>query len=93
MMENNRVSPIEIGKEEFKKIGYQLIDTIAHFIDTIEEKRVTTGESPKQLQKIIGTSLLPENGTSAEKLLSNAAELLFNHSLLNCHPKFLGYMT
>ena len=93
MMENNRVSPIEIGKEEFKKIGYQLIDTIAHFIDTIEEKRVTTGESPKQLQKIIGTSLLPENGTSAEKLLSNAAELLFNHSLLNSHPKFLGYIT
>ena len=92
-MTNNRETPIEISKEEFKKIGYQLIDTISDFIDTIEEKPVTTGESPKQLQKIIGTSSLPENGAPVEELLSKTSELLLNHSLLNGHPKFLGYIT
>ncbi len=54
MMENNRVSPVEIRKEEFKKIGYQLIDRISDFIDALKEKPVTPGESPKKLQKIIG---------------------------------------
>jgi aromatic-L-amino-acid/L-tryptophan decarboxylase len=92
-MTNNRESPIEIDKEDFKKIGYQLIDTIADFISTIKEKPVTTGESPKQLQRILGTSPLPENGTPVEGLLAKTAELLFNHSLLNGHPKFLGYIT
>lgn len=92
-MTNKRQSPIEIGKQEFKKIGYQLIDTIADFFDTIQEKPVTTLQSFKQLQQILGTSDLPENGTSAEELLSKTSELLLNHSLLNGHPKFLGYIT
>jgi len=92
-MENNRVSPIEINKEEFRKIGYQLIDSISNFLDTIKARPVTPGESPTQLQKIIGTSSLPENGTSAETLFSKTCGLLFNHSLLNGHPKFLGYIT
>jgi aromatic-L-amino-acid/L-tryptophan decarboxylase len=92
-MKNKRETPIEISKVEFKKIGYQLIDAIAEFINTIEEKPVTTGESPKQLQPIIGTASLPENGTDTEALLSKTTDLLFNHSLLNGHPKFLGYIT
>jgi glutamate/tyrosine decarboxylase-like PLP-dependent enzyme len=92
-MTNNRVSPIEISKEEFKKIGYQLIDSISYFIDTIKENPVTTGETPKQLQKIIGTAPLPESGSSVQELILHASELLFNHSLLNGHPKFLGYIT
>src|SRR5829696_2007057 len=92
-MTKNRKTPIEISKQEFRKIGYDLIDTISNFIATIEKKPVTSGESPKQLQKIIGTSSVPENGTSAKDLLSKACDLLFNHSLLNGHPKFLGYIT
>jgi aromatic-L-amino-acid/L-tryptophan decarboxylase len=92
-MLKDRETPIEMGKEEFRKIGYQLIDAISNFIDTIREKQVTTGESSKQLQPLIGASSIPEKGTSPEELLSKAGELLFNHSLLNGHPKFLGYIT
>ncbi|MEP7144805.1 MAG: pyridoxal-dependent decarboxylase [Ferruginibacter sp.] len=92
-MIKNRETPIEINGSEFKKIGYQLIDSIANFIDSIREKQVTKGESPEQLQKIIGTSSLPENGVPAGEILSKTADLLLNHSLLNGHPKFLGYIT
>lgn len=89
----NRQTPIEISAAEFKKIGYRLVDAISSFIDTIEEKKVTKGESPKQLQNILGTSSLPENGSSAEEILLKATDLLLNHSLFNGHPKFLGYIT
>ncbi len=92
-MKNNRETPIDIGSEEFRKIGYQLIDAISEFIKTISERPVTRGESPAQLQKILGSSALPEDGTPAEDLLSEASELLFSHSLLNGHPKFMGYIT
>src|SRR5665648_520355 len=92
-MNSNRETPIEIGKEEFKKIGYKLIDKIANFIDTIDKKPVTNGESPLQLQKILGNSPLPEKGAPAEEILTKTSELLINHSLLNGHPKFLGYIT
>lgn len=92
-MENNRSTPIEISKEEFKKIGCQLIDQIADFMDTIEKRPVTTGESSMQLQSILENSSLPKKGTSPEELLSKTSRLLFNHSLLNGHPKFMGYIT
>lgn len=89
----NRETPIEISKEEFTKIGHQLVDMIANFIDTIPQKRVTTGEYPEQLQRILGTSSIPENGSSPGEIIFKAADLLLNHSLLNGHPKFLGYIT
>ena len=68
-MANKRETSIEISKYEFKKIGCHLLDTISNFIDSIEQKRVTTGESPKQLQQILGTSSIPENGSSAEEIV------------------------
>ncbi|HEY4323029.1 MAG TPA: aspartate aminotransferase family protein [Mucilaginibacter sp.] len=92
-MPANRVTPIEMGKEEFRNIGYELVDRIANFINTIEDKPVTTGESSKQLQQLTGNEGLPENGIAAEKILSRATDLLFDHSLLNGHPKFSGYIT
>ena len=90
---NHRKSAIEINKADFKKLGYGLIDTIAEFYETIEEKPVTTGETPKQIQTVLGNASLPENGTSVSELFSKTTDLLFNHSLFNGHPKFFGYIT
>jgi len=89
----HRETPIEINKNDFKKIAYQLIDDMADFIDTINEKPVTKGESPLELQEILGNSALPEKGTSAASLLVKTSELLTDHSLFNSHPKFMGYIT
>jgi len=92
-MINDRETPLALHKEEFRKIGYQLIDAISDFTDSINKKPVTTGESPKEIQKIVGDTSLPEQGTSAAEIVFRASDLLFNHSLLNGHPKFLGYIT
>ncbi len=89
----DRHTPIEMPGAEFRKIGYQLVDSLADFIETIKDRPVTSGESPAQLQAIIGDAPLPETGQPAEALLMNTAELLFNHSLFNGHPKFMGYIT
>jgi glutamate/tyrosine decarboxylase-like PLP-dependent enzyme len=92
-MPKTRKTPIEISKEDFQKIGYQLIDQIADFLDTIDQKQVTPGESPKQLQKMIGEGSLPVDGILPEKIMSETTELLINHSLFNGHPKFMGFIT
>jgi aromatic-L-amino-acid decarboxylase len=92
-MKNNRQAPIEISKDDFKKIGYQLIDLIAGFISTIDQRPVTTGETAEQLQLLLGSSGMPEEGKTAKEILDKAAGLLLNHSLLNGHPRFFGYIT
>ena len=91
-MAKNRKTPIEIEREEFRKIGYQLIDTISDFIDTIDKKPVTTGESPGQIQTVLGNSHCL-NRCFCIELFSRATDLLLNHSLFTGHPKFLGYIT
>ncbi len=92
-MASSRETPIEISKEEFQEIGNQLIESISNFLETIKEKPVTYGATSDQLRDILGDLSLPENGTSAAELLPKTADLLFNHSLFNGHPKFLGYIT
>lgn len=90
---NDRPTPIDISRDEFRRIGFQLIERISEFLETIAERPVTAGETPSQLQQIIGSGSLPVQGVSADSLLSNATELLFSHSLLNGHPRFSGYIT
>lgn len=92
-MEHHRETPIEMNHKEFQEIGHQLIDSIAHFIGQIREKPVTPAERPEQLLQVLGDLSLPEQGSPASEILSKAADLLFDHSLLNGHPRFLGYIT
>jgi glutamate/tyrosine decarboxylase-like PLP-dependent enzyme len=88
-----RNTPIEIDKSTFQKIGYELIDKVAHFMNTIDEKPVTTNKSNKEIASLIGTTSLPKKGTSPDKLLAKTTDILMENSLLNGHPKFMGYIT
>lgn len=92
-MESNRTSPFELTTEEFKALGNNLIESISNFNETISEKPITTGQSPKALQKKLGMQSFPEHGMPASQLLNKASDLLYNHSLFNGHPKFMGYIT
>ncbi len=85
--------PLSISKDQFKKVGHELVDRIAEFHESIDGRPVTAGESSLQLQDILGQSPLPENGKPVDEIIKRATELLFNHSLLNGHPKFFGYIT
>ena len=89
----DRESPIEIHGEEFRKLGHQLVDQIAEFLDGLPQRPVTTGESPQEIRKLLGSDALPESGSSPAELINETADLLFDHSLLNGHPRFWGYIT
>ncbi|MEP3210493.1 MAG: aminotransferase class V-fold PLP-dependent enzyme [Maribacter sp.] len=92
-MTKNRTSPLEIGTQKFKENGYNLIDSIAAFNASIASRPVTTAESPEQIRSLITERELPENGTPVSDLISKTTAQLFDHSLFNGHPKFMGYIT
>jgi glutamate/tyrosine decarboxylase-like PLP-dependent enzyme len=89
----NRVAPLEMSGDEFRELGHQLVDEIAAFLDSMRERPVTTGESPKTIRDLLGKRPMPERGTPAQGLIEETARLLFDHSLFNGHPRYLGYIT
>jgi aromatic-L-amino-acid/L-tryptophan decarboxylase len=79
---------------EFRATGYQLVDRIAEFLDSIATRPVNPVESPAAVREALGAHRqLPQEGEEAHVLLQRAADLLFDHSLFNGHPRFWGYIT
>src|SRR5690606_26229529 len=91
---DKRKVPLEIEAETFRRIGYQMIDRIALFLENIRERPVTPAANADQIRaRLKAETRLPEQGQSPETLLAKAADLLFHFSLLNGHPRFWGYVT
>ena len=88
-----RVSPLELAPAEFRRLGHELVDQIGDFLESLRGRPLTSGETPAEIRALLGRSSLPERGTRADALLPDAARLLFDHSLFNGHPRFMGYIT
>jgi len=89
-----RVAPLAMAPDEFRRLGHALVDSVAAFLDTLPGRPVATGESPGAIRALLDADRsLPAEGADAGELLRSAAELLFDHSLFNGHPRFFGYIT
>jgi glutamate/tyrosine decarboxylase-like PLP-dependent enzyme len=88
-----RRAPIEIEADRFRSLGHELVDRIAEWLATMPSGPVTSGESPAEIRAALGPDELPEEGGDPERLLDEAARLLFEHSLFNGHPRFFGFIT
>ena len=88
-----RNAPLEMRPEEFRALGYRLVGQVAEFLGSLPRRRVSPGESPRQIRAVLGDSPLPERGTAPELLLEEAVGLLMEHSLFNGHPRFMGFIT
>jgi aromatic-L-amino-acid/L-tryptophan decarboxylase len=89
-----RVAPLDMTSDQFRSLGHDLVDRIAEFLESIRTHPVTRAESPEEVRTTLGANrVLPEEGQAPESLLRDTAALLFEHSLLNGHPRFYGYIT
>lgn len=88
-----RAAPLAMSPNEFRRAGHDLIEQIAVFLEALPHKKITRGEKPKEIRALLGDNSLPQRGVSAEHLFEIVPKLLFEHSLFNGHPRFMGYVT
>jgi len=89
-----RAAPLAMSSEAFRGLATQLIDRIADFLDSLPQRPVTRAESPAVVRQALEAErALPKQGADPAQLLHHAADLLFDHSLFNGHPRFWGYIT
>jgi aromatic-L-amino-acid decarboxylase len=68
------------------------VDRIADFLGTLSARPVAPSLAPAEIRKRLGGAGAPEEGQPVGRLLSEAADLLFDNSLFSGHPRFLGYI-
>src|SRR5688500_6393750 len=79
-----RQAPLSMSPEEFRRLGRELVDSVADFLDSLPARRVTTGQPPGAIRAALDAGRpLPAAGMDAGALLRSAAELLYDHSLFN----------
>src|SRR5690349_6606438 len=89
-----RHAPLRMSREEFRDVGHRLIDDLADRLTSIAEGPVTHDETLADVRRVLRADApIPEDGTAAAALLTDATSLLFQHSLFNGHPRFFGYIT
>ena len=91
---DSRDVPLAMDAATFKSLGHALVDQLAELIASVPSRPVTRDESPSELRRALGLDgALPELGADPGPMLEETARLLFDHSLFNGHPRFLGYIT
>jgi glutamate/tyrosine decarboxylase-like PLP-dependent enzyme len=91
---SRRRAPLAIDAETFRTLGHDLVDRLADLIATVPSRRVTPDETPSQLRQAFALDApLPESGSNPAALLEQLPQQLFEHSLINAHPRFFGYIT
>src|SRR5512143_3562339 len=88
-----RQSPAELSPDDFRAIGHELVDRIAEFLGSINDRPVAPDTTPRAIRDRLRVTTAPVSGADPRQVLSEAADLLFDSSTLNGHPRFFGYIT
>jgi aromatic-L-amino-acid decarboxylase len=88
-----RRSALDTPADEFRALGHALVDRIADFYDSFGDRPLTRVREPGEVRELLGTEALPESGADPRELFDRLATLLFEQSLHNGHPRFMGYIT
>jgi aromatic-L-amino-acid/L-tryptophan decarboxylase len=92
--DGERVAALAMEPAEFRRAGHALVDALAALLESVPARPVTPTETPDEVRALLDSRRrLPEQGADAGALLARTAQLLFDHSLFNGHPRFFGYIT
>ena len=85
---------VDLSEEDFRRLGYRLVDRIAEHLASLPSKHVTAAVSSADVQRRLPEGgRLPDAGADPDELLDDVATQLFDQSLFNGHPRFFGYIT
>src|SRR3989454_1876466 len=90
--ESNGLSPTtgDMGKEEFRRFGHELIDWISDYFDHLEDLPVLAQIEPGDLKAQLPSSP-PEQGEPMEQIIADVDRLIVPALTHWSHPSFFAY--
>src|SRR3954464_14134806 len=85
-------APWEWPAEEIKRVGYRVIDLIAHHLTTLPNRPVFQPFDSKLANEYLGSTEPPVAGSSADAILDTFAAEIEPYPFGNGHPRFHGWV-
>lgn len=76
-----------------RELGEAVLKRMEGLISSLPERPVAPDATPGQIRALLPGDALPERGEDPLRFVSEAADLLLQHSTFNGHPRFFGYIT
>jgi glutamate/tyrosine decarboxylase-like PLP-dependent enzyme len=90
--EDTRNQLIDLSPEEFRRLGYRLVDRLTDYLATIREEPAARACDPKTVRTALGQGGLPGDPAPPDRILEEACDLLFTYGRRNGHPRSFGYI-
>jgi aromatic-L-amino-acid/L-tryptophan decarboxylase len=82
----------DMPEDEFRRFGHELIEWVANYLATIEERPVLSRVRPGQIKKTVSPEA-PENGEPMERILADLDDLIVPGITHWNHPSFHAYFS
>jgi aromatic-L-amino-acid/L-tryptophan decarboxylase len=80
----------DLSPDEFRHIGHQVVDWIAGYRETVEQRRVSPDLRPGEVRAHLADKL-PEHGEPFDALLADLEDVVLPGLVHWQHPSFYGY--
>jgi glutamate/tyrosine decarboxylase-like PLP-dependent enzyme len=87
----DKLSPLAMSPEEFRRLGHELIDRTADLLAHIAEEPVYQRVPDVNRDELLALPL-PETGVAPEAIFDFFRDCIQPYPLGNCHPRFFGWV-
>lgn len=83
--------PIDMSPDEFKRLGYQVIDTLAQRLAELPDTP-TRSTIPQELSDALLNEEIPQDGTDPESVIQRVADEVLPYPMGNVSPGFFAWV-
>ncbi|HEU4471567.1 MAG TPA: aminotransferase class V-fold PLP-dependent enzyme [Flavisolibacter sp.] len=82
---------LDMESEAFRKLGYEVIDAIAEYYDSIKERRIISESNSKEIAEVFREPL-PQTGQQADLVFQDWKQRVLPHATHLGSPRYFGFV-
>ena len=90
---DDHFSPLDMTPDEFRNLGYEIVDRIASHLDELRDIPVAPKATPQAIRDLLGQGAMPETSSDPREALKALTDITLANTCLNAHPRMWGYIT
>ena len=82
---------LDMERDAFRKLGYEVIDSIADYFDSIRERRIISESTSKEIEQVF-EEVLPQKGQDASTIFQEWKDRVLPHATHLGSPRYFGFV-